>query len=93
MAIFSEGWKHLCVFGWFFGGYNIPNIGVIFSHYKVSCWIYQYDGIEWDKPVVLWTRISVSHIMASHPTPPNVAPQEIAGVPYDQGLLTIGFPQ
>ena len=30
--------------------------------------------------------------MASQPTPPpNVLPPEIAGVPYDQGLSTIGF--
>ena len=28
--------------------------------------------------------------MANQPTPPNVTPPEIR--PYDQGLLTIGFP-
>ena len=30
------------------------------------------------------------NVMASQPTPPNVPPPEIR--PYDQGLLTVGFP-
>ena len=35
-------------------------------------------------------KLGVTVFMAGQPTPPNVPPPEIR--PYDQGLLTIGFP-